>query len=229
MPPVKYLIVNADDLGAGIGINRGVLEAFEHGIVTSTSLMVDMPASEDAAAMLAGAPALSPGLHVTLTSETGELLGDVQACRGELEHQLERFERLIGRRPTHLDSHHNIHYDPRLRDAFASFADELGLPLRGHSPAVYYADFYGQWDDGETHVEEVSVESLVGVLERDLAPCVTELGCHPGYLSGDFQSSYSLEREAELRTLCDPAVRACLERLQIPLVSFADLPGIAPD
>ena len=46
---MKYLIVNADDFGASRGINRGILEAHQRGILSSTSLMVNRAASEEAA------------------------------------------------------------------------------------------------------------------------------------------------------------------------------------
>ncbi|HEX5528478.1 MAG TPA: ChbG/HpnK family deacetylase, partial [Methylomirabilota bacterium] len=39
----RYLIVNADDLGADDGTTWGIIESHERGIVTSASLMVDMP------------------------------------------------------------------------------------------------------------------------------------------------------------------------------------------
>ena len=45
---VKYLIVNADDLGASRGINRAIFELHERGIVTSTSLMIRLPAAAEA-------------------------------------------------------------------------------------------------------------------------------------------------------------------------------------
>ena len=63
---MKYCIVNGDDFGASHGIVRGILEAHERGILTSTSLMVDMPASEAAAAAARSRPRLGVGLHFDL-------------------------------------------------------------------------------------------------------------------------------------------------------------------
>jgi chitin disaccharide deacetylase len=222
----RYLIVNADDLGASEGVNRGILEAHRDGIVTSASLMVDMPGAEGFAAGHAHERSLSVGLHVTLTDEDAELQFDTAGCREELGRQLARFEYLLGRAPTHLDSHHNVHLEQPLTDVFKALAAEHDLPLRGFSPARYFADFYGQWDD-ETHVEQVSVETLSEMLDTEVGPGVTEFGCHPGYTGGGFESSYLIEREAELRTLCDPAIRARVEELGIRLIGFGELGEVA--
>jgi predicted glycoside hydrolase/deacetylase ChbG (UPF0249 family) len=222
---MKYLIVNGDDFGAGRGINRGIIEAHRHGILTSTSLMVRMPASEEAALASRHWPALSVGLHVNFTNEQEEPVVDFDdpgRCRAELRRQLGRFQELTGRLPTHLDSHHNVHRDPRLLPLFLDLARHYGLPLRGHSPARYFSSFYGQWD-GQTHLEQVSVASLVGMLDTEVREGVTELSCHPGYADSDFPTLYSAEREAELRTLRDPAVRRALEERDIRLVGFRDL------
>ena len=62
----RYLIVNADDFGLSDGVNRGVVEAHEHGIVTSASLMVRPNAAGDAAAYARSNRRLSIGLHVDL-------------------------------------------------------------------------------------------------------------------------------------------------------------------
>jgi chitin disaccharide deacetylase len=224
----RYLIVNADDLGASAGVNRGILEACERGIVTSASLMVDMPGAEEFAARRHEAPQLSVGLHATLTNEDAELTIEAGECRAELERQLERFDALLGGPPTHLDSHHNVHLEREdLGEAFAAVAVQLGVPLRARSAARYYADFYGQWDDGESHPELVSVESLAEILEREVVAGITELGCHPGYPGNGFESSYLVEREAEVRTLCDPRVRRRVEALDIRLISFSQLGDLA--
>ena len=61
------------------------------------------------------------------------------------------------------------------------------------------------------------------MLAVEIGPGATELGCHPGYVASDFRSSYSSEREVELRTLCDPAVSRAIEELGITLIDFRDL------
>lgn len=223
---MKRLIVNADDFGAGRGINRGVAEAHRDGILTSASLMVDMPGSEEAAQLAVGLPGMSVGLHAVLTGEDGAPavdFGEGERCRAELRRQVSRFAELTGGMPTHLDSHHNVHRDPRLSPLFLELAEEHRLPLREHSQARYFSAFYGQWDGGEVHLEWIEPASLVRMLAAEVGPGVTELGCHPGYVASDFRSSYSAEREVELRTLCDPAVRRAIEELGISLIDFRAL------
>jgi predicted glycoside hydrolase/deacetylase ChbG (UPF0249 family) len=222
---MKYCIVNGDDFGASRGINRGIIETHRYGILTSTSLMVNMPHTGEAVDSSRNWPDLGVGLHVAFTNESGEPIVDFAAsddCRAELQRQLHRFEDLMSCLPTHLDSHHNVHRDARLLPHFLELAEEYGLPLREHSSVRYFSSFYGQWD-GETHLEQISVASLVEMLESKVQDGFTELSCHPGYADPDFQSSYAIERETELQTLCHPFIRKKLVELQIQLISFQDL------
>jgi len=222
---MKYCIVNGDDFGASRGINRGIVEAHCHGVLTSTSLMVNRPASEEAAILSRELPELSIGLHVNITTEDGELVVDLAApdeCRTELYRQLERFQDLMGRLPTHIDSHHNVHRSPQLLPHFLDLAQQYRLPLREHSLVRYFPSFYGQWD-GETHLEQISVENLVQMLETEFREGFTELSCHPGYVDPEFSSTYSIERETELQTLCSPIIRSKLAELQIQLIGFREL------
>lgn len=226
---MKWLIVNADDFGASRGITRGIIEAHREGILTSTSLMVNMPWSEQAAKLSQDVPALSIGLHVQLTSQDGQLIVDPTAsrdCRAELHRQFCRFQDLMGSLPTHIDSHHNVHRDARLLPHFLEWAQAYRLPLREHSVARYFPKFYGQWN-GEMHLEQISEESLLRMLKVDIGGSFTELSCHPGYADSDFRTTYSTERETELRTLCAPSVRRGLEELNIQLIDFRDLRRLA--
>jgi predicted glycoside hydrolase/deacetylase ChbG (UPF0249 family) len=225
---MKFLIVNGDDFGASRGINRGILEAHDRGILTSASLMVDTPFSAEAARLGRDRPQLSIGLHVHLPGRGGELLPgreDPDEGGAELRRQLRRFEELLGRRPTHLDSHHDVHRDPRLLPSFLCLARQHGLPLRGYSPVRCFSQFYGQWD-GVSHPEQVSVPSLVRMLRAQILEGCTELTCHPGYADAEFRTSYTAEREAELQTLCDPCVRTVLSEQQIQRIGFGDLDSL---
>ena len=216
---MKLLIVNADDFGASPGTNRGILEAHQNGIVTSTSLLVAAAASAAAGELAAGAPELSVGLHADLDGVDPEQIGDA------LERQLERFEALMSTAPTHLDTHHDTHRHPRAYPAVVEFARRHGLRLRGHARIRVCTKFYGQWG-GETHAEQISVAGLERVL-ADIEDLVTELTCHPGYPDAALRTSYDAERELEVRTLCDPGAREVVARLGFRLTSFHELPGVA--
>ena len=222
---MKFVIVNGDDFGASCGINRGIIEAHRHGILTSTSLLVNTPWSEEAAVLARAAPDLSVGLHVDLVSNDKKpavsSISNDQCC-AELHDQLARFHALMGCPPTHLDAHHNLHRDPRLLPHFLDVARQHGLPLREHSPARYFSKFYGQWG-GQAHLEQVSPENLAHILETEIDAGVTELSCHPGYVDPDLCSGYSSEREAELQALCHPRIREVLQEQSIELISYQEL------
>jgi hopanoid biosynthesis associated protein HpnK len=63
---VRRLIVNADDFGFTPGVNRAIIEAHAHGIVTSSTLMADGSAFEDAVQLAKQTPRLGIGCHVVL-------------------------------------------------------------------------------------------------------------------------------------------------------------------
>jgi chitin disaccharide deacetylase len=63
---VRRLIVNADDFGFTAGVNRAIVEAHTRGIVTSSTLMANGRAFEDAVRLAATVPRLSVGCHVVL-------------------------------------------------------------------------------------------------------------------------------------------------------------------
>jgi predicted glycoside hydrolase/deacetylase ChbG (UPF0249 family) len=226
----KYLIVNADDFGLSDGVNRGIFETAERGILTSASLMVRQPAAAAAAAYARKAPRLSIGLHLDLgewvyrNDEWVPLYSvvsteDAEAVAGEVAHQLATFQRLMGRNPTHLDSHQHVHRSEPVRSIVADLAGRLKVPLREHSPKVRYCgDFYGQDGEGRSLAEALTVEALKNILES-LPTGVTELGCHPGYDDG-LATAYRAERAREVETLCAPAVREAVATLGIQLRSF---------
>jgi predicted glycoside hydrolase/deacetylase ChbG (UPF0249 family) len=232
----KYLIVNADDFGLSSGVNRGIIEAHEHGIVTSASLMVRWSAAAEAAAYSREHADLSLGLHVDLCewayrNETWVPLyqvvptNDITAVADEVSRQLATFRALMGKDPTHLDSHQHVHLQEPVRSVLGAIARTLAVPLRQCSPKVHYCgEFYGQAAEGWPFPDAISVDGLIDILAK-LPPGLTELCCHPGYPVG-LDTMYCSEREVELRTLCDPRVRAAMVAMGIELCSFSNIAAI---
>jgi len=228
----RRLIVNADDFGRSAGINRGIVQSHEQGIVTSASLMVCWPDSVAAAAYARSQTSLSVGLHIDVgewSFRNGSWRAlyhwidadDPASAAREAGMQLERFRDLIGRDPTHLDSHQHVHRRSPMREVLAHMAVSLGVPLRHFSSVHYCGDFYGQTATGQPLPHLIAPASLTAVLRR-LPSGVTELACHPG-IGDDVESMYRQERHVELRTLCDGTIRHVLDEEEIRLVSFSDV------
>jgi predicted glycoside hydrolase/deacetylase ChbG (UPF0249 family) len=231
----RRLIVNADDLGQSAGINGGILAAHDEGIVTSASLMVRWPAATEAAAAAQSRPRLSVGLHVDLGEwkfQHGDwrpvyevvLLNDTSATMAEISRQLGEFCRLMGRQPTHLDSHQHVHRNEPVRSALTAMAQELRVPLRHFCPHVQYCGaFYGQDEEGTSQPAAITYGRLIEILSS-LSPGTTELACHPGF-ADDLDTMYRGERQMELSALCDPGVKQAVRSLGIELCSFFDVAG----
>jgi predicted glycoside hydrolase/deacetylase ChbG (UPF0249 family) len=225
-PVRKHVIFNADDFGYSGGINRGIVEAHERGVVTSATLMVDAPATEEAVALSQRHPALAIGLHVNFTNEA-EALFDLEShdeCRRELWRQYARFQQLLGVKPTHLDSHQHVHRHPMRRALFEELARQEGVPMRDSSPVRFKGGFYAQWQYGVPEPEKVSLDALLRILANEIERGVYEMSCHPGYYDPSLRAVYHRERELELRTLTDPRLPRLVRELGIELLSYRELP-----
>jgi chitin disaccharide deacetylase len=228
---MRYLIVNADDFGYSRGINRGILDAHDEGIVTSASLMVERPAAVEAATEAQERPRLGVGLHVevgrwqvTWLPKRGSARSPASVERRaaeDLRRQLDRFRLLVGRDPSHLDSHQHRHLAELVRPAFEEVAAELAIPLRRIDPRVRFCgDFYGHDGRGRPEHDSITAEALVRVIEN-IEDGATELCCHPGY-ADDLRDWYRTERELEVRALCDPRVQNAVVRGDVRLCTFPD-------
>ncbi len=175
MTAARYLIVNADDFGQSAGVNQGIVEAYERGIVTSASLMVRWPAAAAAAAYSRQHPDLSVGLHVDLGewacregtwAPVYEVapVNDSTAVAAEVARQLAAFRQLLGRDPTHIDSHQHVHREEPARSILTALARGLTVPLRDCHPTIHYrGDFYGQTGQGLACPAAISVEGLTKI------------------------------------------------------------------
>jgi predicted glycoside hydrolase/deacetylase ChbG (UPF0249 family) len=151
-PSATRLIINADDFGISRGVNTGIIEAAAAGVVTSASVIVNLPDFADALDRGLSVPRLSLGLHLNFTTgrpltaarsltrrDTGEFymlpvlaaraslgLLDASDIEGEC---LAQIDRMIdaGFPPTHLDSHRHVHAHPAISSAVARAAASRGI------------------------------------------------------------------------------------------------------
>ncbi len=252
MPGVKRLIVNADDFGRTHGINRGVVEAHRRGILTSATLMVAHPAAAEAASLAAEAPGLGVGLHLAFTGgppvlpasqlaslvgQSGELPARVDALSAadprevldEARAQLKRFRDLVGRQPTHLDSHHHAHRFPAVLEALVTLAWETGLPVRS-ATAEMRARFARERIPTTARLVEsfyrdgATLEGLLRVL-GSLDVETTELMCHPAM--ADEAPGQDGDREGpgsrEVAILTHQEARHAIQAAGIRLIHYGDL------
>lgn len=249
----RRLIVNADDFNLTEGTTLGILEAHRSGIVTSTTVMVNLPGLERSRDLARACPRLGMGLHLNLTfgppllppGRVSSLVdgpgrfhrdhsrlrdaGDPGEIREELAAQVESFQAVFGHLPSHLDTHHHIHRHPRVFEAVLDLAAGLCVPVRAVTPemaARVRARGLPAADgaEGDVGAEPYwTTGRLLAFLDR-LQDGVTELMCHPGHAdAGLSTSSYSTQREGELHALCDPAVRRALEATDIRCITYAQL------
>lgn len=250
------LIVNADDFGYSERVSAGILRAHREGIVTATTLMTNAPHTDGAAKLARANPSLDVGVHLVVTFDrpTGEvkrlrtlvdrdgrffppaelLSRDIDREEALLEYraQYRKARQLLGRAPSHLDSHHWVHDHPALEWAIGELARETGAAARIHSGeqrerlrarGVRTPDHFAREFQYEG---KVGVDALLALLQRIATNGgVTELMCHPGEPDEGLakRSGYARERATELATLTDPRVRAAPKDLGITLATFADI------
>ena len=245
----RRLIVNADDWGLTRGVSDGILAAHRHGIVSSTTVLVTAPLDRELVARVRDS-GLGVGIHVNLTLGTpltrgrslvdgdGRFVRDARRAaaratasdiRAEVEAQVQRFESVIKRPPTHVDTHHHVGLHPPVREVVLEVACALGVAVRSQDPAARARaraarlrtpdHFFGESGPDAYWSLDRTVRHL-----RELREGVSEFMCHPGWFdAGLAYSRYGRQREIEMIGLGTAPARAAAAALGIMLCTFADL------
>lgn len=252
----RLLIVNADDYGLTEGVCAGIAEAIREGVVTSTTAMVASPGATDHLKrwvpelpgriglhlQLTGGRPLLPAAEVpSLVTESGEFRPQARDLRSITTEEVGRewraqlaCLRALGVEPTHLDSHHHVHFLRPAAPAYAALAAEERLPARtGPLPVARALQNAGvacprhlttSW-----HGAEPTVGRFLQIVENAFTQIggggTVELMCHPGYVDAALvqQSNYVEQREQELGVLRDPELRELLRERKITLIGYAAL------
>lgn len=150
---MAFIINNADDFGYSRAVNYGIIDSFQRGVLTSATVMANMPGFDHAVMLAKENPELGVGVHLTLTAgrpilnghqtiadEGGRFRKRVYYCEMDTPIDEEevyaewkaQIERVLsnGILPTHLDSHHHIHTFRNNLPVFLRLAKEYDLPVR---------------------------------------------------------------------------------------------------
>lgn len=244
------VIMNADDFGFSKGVNLAILEGFQHGILTSTSLMVNMPGFEHAVSLMKQYPdLLHVGIHLvttvqysvvkglkTLTDENDHFYRDPEIIEKseqseldkEYQAQMDKFL-ATGLKPDHIDFH--VCTTPKQLKAAMKLAQKYHLPMRAQDQqiegilkehGIVYAPCHipDFYDHG-------TVDTLLKLFEKALDEKreIIELALHPAYVDQTLLdlSSYHIQRAREFASLMNPEVATFIQQHDIELISFEDL------
>jgi predicted glycoside hydrolase/deacetylase ChbG (UPF0249 family) len=246
---MRRVIVNADDFGLTPAVSRGILAAHRHGIVTSTTVLVNASTDRELLAELVDS-GLGVGIHVNLTlgapltrarslvDASGRFVRDARRVAAaadsrdverEIEAQIERFIERVGLTPSHLDSHHHVGLHPPVREVLLASARRLGVPVRSQDAPARARARALQLRTPDHFFGESGPEpywSLATVLRhlRELPAGVSEFMTHPGWFDDALRfSRYGRQREVEMVGLGTPPARAAAHGLGITLCDFRAL------
>ncbi|MCU1386098.1 MAG: hypothetical protein JWL71_4795 [Acidobacteria bacterium] len=154
---LRSLVINADDLGLTVGVNNGIFDAYDHGVLTSASLFANARATGDAIGRARRRTSLGVGCHLTLVdgqpilpaARIPSLIeGDGRFRRSwkpfivsclvgrvslseveqELTAQIDRI-RSEGVTLTHLDAHKHVHAYPPIFAVVTRLAGRFRIPV----------------------------------------------------------------------------------------------------
>ncbi|MBR3119871.1 carbohydrate deacetylase [Oceanobacillus profundus] len=244
----KSLILNADDFGLTPGITAGILYAYQHGILTSTTVMVNTEFAKESLAEAKHFPNLGIGLHFvldfgkpisanvnSLVDQNGDFLkgeeliqsAKRQDIKKELQAQLDLLYKWNGQ-VTHIDSHHHMHlHIPEAWEAVMEIGQKYKLPVRTFTEKklpgskVTASDYFHYDFYGEEHVSLKYMMKIISEMKLG----VTEVMCHPAFLDPWLMktSSYNLTRMKELGILVDNRLKQCLQKHAIELINYGGL------
>ncbi|WP_408954454.1 chitin disaccharide deacetylase [Natroniella sp. ANB-PHB2] len=249
---MKKVIINADDFGLHSSCNQGIIKALTEGVVSSTTLMINLLGAEEAIKLAQQKGIRQMGLHLNLTygrpislakeipslvTEEGEFYNQlaellenekVEEVKCELRRQIEKFLE-TDLELTHLDSHHHIHLNPGFKEVVAELAREYELPVRHPNKEVkeYFKQVGVVTTDcffGDFYGAGATLKNLKQQIESFSAGTI-EIMCHPGLADDKLKetSSYNDSRVRELKILTSNELTEWFKNKGVEIISFAEL------
>ena len=208
----KRLILNADDFGLTAGINYGILDAYLQHSISSISLIVNAPHSQEAMELMKHYQIHCVGIHVNITlgypiSKIQDIpsLVDESGCFHksdwwethqanvdelilEFDSQIALFEKLTGQKPGHINYHHRYdfykHYPALAKHLFTTYQ----LPMRLEREEEGYSYEYAL---NQAYFMQPELSKFKSYLTTDLI----EMPCHVGFVDQEIMKISQLNME----------------------------------
>lgn len=245
--------MNADDFNLTRGVDRAILECHDRGIVSSTTFMANLPVASSTVHELKKRKKLGVGIHLNVTfskpvlakmkvrsltagqesfKKLKEQLGKLPSSSelfSEYAAQIQKFIKIFGKKPTHLDTHHQMHNHPFFLKVLSETAKKFQVPMRTScllnqpallrklKPPIVTDYFFGNLTP-EGHWTHEPLETLL----NNLPSGVSEIMCHPGIVDKDLKavSSFTTGRAVEHRVFSSGFFRKILSDQGVRLVHF---------
>lgn len=248
----RRLVVNADDFGRSASINEAVVRAHREGILTTSSLMVNEPACEEAVALARENPRLGVGLHLSLSEEpiaAGFRFFFKRSLRpqlrAEIRAQLDKFF-ATGLTLDHVNGHHHLHMHPTVVGLLLEYSREMnirrirvtrepfwinvwnirGRRFRNWPHALIYALLAGRASSAFRAAQIRYPQFVFGLMQNHAVDETYLNQLLPALPAGDSElyAHPSLNGfRHEFEALISPRVRELVERLGIRLIRYQDL------
>lgn len=243
---MKKLIFNADDFGLSEGVNYGILNAHLDGVVTSTTIMANMPAFDHAIAIAKQYPTLKIGVHLTLscgkpvlenhktiindglfyrriTDELVKSVFDLDEVYNEYCAQIEKVL-ATGIKITHMDSHHHAHTTASLLPVLQKLSDKYQLPFRGlknfeveNNQVIPCLPYF--------YEDYATVDTIAQCVDHMEDEQVVDVMCHPAYLDYKLMetTAYNAKRLDEHKVLTSKELKQLLKDKGVKLTNYQEL------
>lgn len=249
---MKRILVRADDLGYSEGVNYGIAQSVQHGIIRSVGVMPNMPAAAHGLSLLTGTkvclgqhtnicvgrPLTDSKLIPSITQPDGTfkpskvyrtakedfvVLDEVVL---EIEAQYQQFVKMTGQQPRYFEGHAVA--STNFYKGLEIVAQQHGLiylPLCLHEPVLFRSTYlYAVLDSMKPDYNPFLTLQKAALADYGPNGCAMMI-CHPGYLDDVIlqTSSLTFPRPQEVAMACAPATRQWLLEKEIQVVTFDEL------
>lgn len=254
------LIINADDFGLTDGVCRSIITLFENEAISNTTVMICVEGAFEQCQLLSNSgfadrvgvhlhstpernhskPLSAPHEIPTLVDSSGNFKPkdhtdwiNPKEIELEWERQIIKTSEALGRKPTHLDSHHGRHRIPELTPVYFKLAKKYGIPVRGgksvheidgsslgvKSSTLCDTDWTGQ-NKNLDNLKQIILDKISKVDDG-----ILEIVSHPGFCDDELiaSSSWNTVRENDHKVLMELAKEGWLQKNDIKLIQYSEL------